>query len=87
MLSILPAITPSCELKTIKLGRNILTIVTRLRLSMRSLGHQPDIIRWRGNNFIVRALQDYSQYRRGFVQAEASSIDSQNLPPDSPQIG
>lgn len=37
--------------------------------------YQPDIIVWKGDNFVVRTLEDYTQYGAGMVDAECSSID------------
>lgn len=37
--------------------------------------YQPDIVVWRGDNYIVRTLQDYSQFGAGMVVAECTSID------------
>jgi hypothetical protein len=42
---------------------------------------QPDIVVWNGNNFIVRALDDWSQYAAGFVLAICTSIDLVDQPP------
>jgi hypothetical protein len=42
---------------------------------------QPDIIQWRGNNYIVRTLGDYSSYGAGFVHAGCAMTDSQAAPP------
>lgn len=36
---------------------------------------QPDVVVWNGNNFVVKALEDYSLYGRGFVFAICASMD------------
>jgi hypothetical protein len=55
--------------------------VTKFRLQGPSLGFQPDTVIWRGNEFIVRAIDDYSAYGAGFVQALASSVEVLDRPP------
>jgi hypothetical protein len=41
----------------------------------------PDEVIWHGSTFVVRALDDYSGYGRGFVMAIAVSIDAIDGPP------
>ena len=50
-------------------------IVTRARLTGVAPGFQPDIIVWHGDNFIVRKVEDYSGYGRGWLQVECTSVD------------
>lgn len=40
-----------------------------------ALNYQPDIVVWKGNNYLVRTVDDYTQYGAGMVEAECSSID------------
>lgn len=56
-------------------GAKTLTIVTTYRLKSASPGTQPDAISYRGTEYIVTGVEDYSQYGAGFVVAQASSID------------
>jgi galactose-6-phosphate isomerase len=58
-----------------------LTVVTPFRLHMSAPGMQPDLILYRGNTFIVSAVRDYTQFGAGFIEAECSSIEAQDLPP------
>lgn len=37
--------------------------------------YQPDIVVWNGNKYLVKAVNDYSQFGQGFVEAECSSMD------------
>lgn len=57
----------------------------RLRSASRNLAdtqqYQPDIIVWSGDQFLVNKIGDYSKYGRGFIMAEASSIDPIDLEP------
>jgi hypothetical protein len=41
----------------------------------------PDEIIWHGSKFIVRTLDDYSGYGRGFIQVVAVSIQPTDPPP------
>jgi|KBSMisStandDraft_5_1062788.scaffolds.fasta_scaffold218774_4 hypothetical protein len=62
-------------------GRKTLTIVTTYRLQQASPGHQPDLILYRGTEYVISRVEDYSQYGAGFIVAEASSILATPSPP------
>ena len=47
---------------------------------------QPDIVIWKGDSYVVRALDDFSQYGAGMVTAECSSIDYVDSPPSAPPV-
>lgn len=64
-----------------ELGRKTLTCVTTYRLQIAAPGHQPDVVLYRGNEYIVTAVEDYSQYGAGFVVAQLSSIRAIDQPP------
>lgn len=53
----------------------VLSIVTKTRLQSAVSGAQPDIIQWRGDNYVVKAIDPYPQYGQGFYQVIAASID------------
>jgi hypothetical protein len=42
---------------------------------------QPDIVVWNGDNYVVRALDDWSQYADGFSRAICTSINLVDQPP------
>lgn len=42
---------------------------------------QPDEVLWHGSTYVVRVVDDYSHYGRGFVHAIAVSIDAVDPPP------
>lgn len=44
--------------------------------------YQPDIIIWKGDSFVVRVLNDWSQYGVGMIEAECSSEDFIDQAPD-----
>lgn len=60
-------------------GANTIRVITtfRLRGVSQAVGqnYQPDLVVWKGNSFIVRTVEDYTQYGAGMVVAECSSID------------
>lgn len=65
-----------------------LSIVTKFSLQGVAPGMQPDLIQWPMNNgganadnFVVAALDDYSQFAAGFIQAIARSIDMVDFTP------
>ena len=43
--------------------------------------YSPDIIVWKGSNFLVKALEDWSSYGPGFVLAICTSINLVDPPP------
>jgi galactose-6-phosphate isomerase len=64
-----------------ELGRKTLTVVTPYRLQQAAPGYQPDVVLYRGNQYVVSALEDFSQYGAGFVVAQLSSISAIDAPP------
>lgn len=58
-----------------------ITIDTQFRLQGPSTGYKADQILWHGSHFVVRVVDDYSQYGTGFVHAIAASIDAMDAPP------
>ena len=62
-----------------------LTVITQLALRGESetagTEFQPDIVVWNGDNFLVRKLEDYSNYAAGFILAICTSIDLVDQPP------
>lgn len=49
----------------------------RLRSASKAQGnnYKPDIILWNGNSYIVRRIENWSQYGAGFIKAECVSED------------
>jgi galactose-6-phosphate isomerase len=64
-----------------ELGRKTLTCVTKYRLQQAAPGYQPDVVLYRGNQFVVSSIEDFSQYGEGFVAAQLSSISGIDAPP------
>lgn len=62
-----------------------LTVITRFALRGESEASgsefQPDVVVWNGDNFVVRALEDWSNYASGFILAICTSIDLVDQPP------
>lgn len=54
-------------------------IVCKFALSSESTGSQPDIVRWRGSNYIVRHVDLYPQFGQGFFQAECESTNKTDV--------
>lgn len=52
-----------------------ISVVTKFNLRGASTGYQPDIIFWRGTNYVVRAIDNYPQFGQGFYQVECTSMD------------
>lgn len=66
-------------------GAKSISVVTTFRLRMAAqeggVQFQPDIVVWEGDRYIVRELDDYSNYGAGFVRAGCTSIDFIDAPP------
>jgi galactose-6-phosphate isomerase len=62
-------------------GRKTLTICTKYRLQQAAPGYQPDLVLYRGNQFVVTNVKDWSPYGAGFIEAECSSILAIEAPP------
>ena len=63
-----------------------ITVYTQFRLfgpTIDTNGNQthPDEITWHGSRFVIRALDDYSGYGRGFMMAVCTSIEPVDAPP------
>lgn len=49
--------------------------------------YDADIVVWKGDSFIVKTLDDYSQFGGGFVEAECTSYDYVDQPPSETTDG
>jgi galactose-6-phosphate isomerase len=49
----------------------VIEMVSRFAFNMASDGKQADVIAWRGDEYTVTSVADYSQYGAGFTQAMA----------------
>ena len=61
-----------------------ISIYTQMRLQGPWTGMQPDEILWHGSRYIVRALDDYSGYGRGWIMVICTSVDAMDPPPPFP---
>jgi hypothetical protein len=61
----------------------LISVHTLFRIRGIAPGYQPDIVIWNGTQFVVNKVYNWSQYGRGYVMAECSSMDSTDQPPDS----
>lgn len=58
----------------------VLCVITKFDLRATSPGFKPDLVVWRGDSYVVKALDPYVQYGPGFVQALCGSQDAQDRP-------
>ena len=63
-------------------GRKSIAVYTGFRLRPQTEGYAPDLVVWRGDNYLVQTLEDYSHLAAGFVQAYCTSEDLQDAPPE-----
>jgi hypothetical protein len=52
-----------------------ITVVCRFALRGETTDSQPDIVVWRGSNFLVKHVDLYPHFGAGFFQAECSSMN------------
>jgi hypothetical protein len=50
-------------------------VVLQFRIRGQTEGYLPDVVVWRGNNFIVDSFDPYPQFGNGFYQAICQSMD------------
>ena len=57
-----------------RMGRHI-SIVTKFRLQGPSPSFQPDTVVWNDDIFIIKNVEIYNRFGKGFIQAIAGSMD------------
>ena len=62
-------------------GRKSCLVITQFRLRSQTQGFIPDLVLWRGDDYLVETVEDYTSFGRGFVQAYCTSQDLQDAPP------
>lgn len=62
-----------------RMGRN-LSVVTQFRLQGPAMGYQPDTVIWKGDTYVVKSVDPYPQFGKGFVQAIVGSMDTLDQP-------
>lgn len=53
----------------------VLRITTKTKLQSEVNGAQPDVIIWRGDNYVVKDIKLYPQFGQGFYSVLATSIN------------
>lgn len=64
------------RLDTVDYMPRIINVVTRVQLRGPAAGGKPDVVVWRGDNYVVSQIEPYPQFGRGFVQARCESMDA-----------
>jgi len=64
------------RLDDLERGQRAIKIFTRYRLNGPSTARQPDLIVWRGDNFVVKTLDPFSNFGAGWTEVLATSIDT-----------
>ena len=62
------------------------TVVLKFQLQTEVTGFQPDVIVWRGDNYLVRHVDYYPQFGAGFYQAECTSMDKTDVNPSKVRV-
>jgi hypothetical protein len=60
---------------------NVITVICRFALQTEVTGDQPDIVVWRGDNYVVKKVSPYPQFGAGFYQGVCASVDATDVPP------
>lgn len=64
---------------------NTLTVITMFALygeaEANGTDYQPDLVIWNGDSYLVRVVEDFSNYSAGFIKAICTSIDLVDQPP------
>lgn len=55
-----------------------LSVITQYRLQGQRQQYEPDIVVWRGNNFVVGTFDPYPQFGNGFYEAICTSVDQED---------
>jgi len=63
------------EFPEVQFSTRVINVVTKANLQAAIAGYQPDLVIWRGDNFIVLQVSPYPQYGSGFYEAVCMSID------------
>jgi hypothetical protein len=58
----------------------VISVVTRKKLQAAVTGYQPDLVAWRGDNYLVQRVSPYPQFGDGFYEAICTSIDLVDAP-------
>mgnify|MGYP003423079087 CR=1 FL=1 len=59
----------------VQITNRSIMIVSKFPLQAESVGFQPDLVIWRGSQYVVRALDPYQHFGSGFTQALCESMD------------
>lgn len=63
-------------------GRRSIAVYTQFRLRPQVDGSIPDLVLYRGDDYLVETVEDYTVFGAGFVQAYCTSQDLQDQPPE-----
>lgn len=61
-------------------GDKTIEVLTQFRLQSQAKGLIPDVVLWRGDEYLVETDEDYTPYGRGWIQATCRSqrvVDAQ----------
>jgi galactose-6-phosphate isomerase len=67
-------------------GRKSIAVYTQFRLRPQTEGYVPDLVVYRGDNYLVQTMEDYTDFGEGWVQAYCTSQDLQDAPPQGTAI-
>ncbi len=63
------------EFPEMQFATRVISFISKFRTQSATVGFQPDLIAWRGDNYVVKRVSPYPQFGAGFYEAVAMSID------------
>jgi len=63
------------EFPEMQFATRVISFISKFRVQTAVAGYQPDLITWRGDQYVVRKVSPYPQFGAGFYESVASSID------------
>lgn len=67
------------EFPEMQFATRVISFISKFRTQAAVIGFQPDLITWRGDQYVVRKVSPYPQFGAGFYEAVASSIDRMDV--------
>lgn len=64
-----------------ELMHRTISVVTKFPIRGPAPGFQPDLVLWQGDQFVITKIAPYSNFGPGFIEAEATSMDTIDEPP------
>lgn len=71
----------------LEVASRTISVITDFKIRGQIEGYLPDVVVWRGNNFVVAYIDLYPQFGAGFYQAICTSMDRNDYSTDIATTG